>query len=168
MAEQENKPAETTGKEVSEPKSGQFLSAFDEFDQWLDEMRRNWVSPLLFGRPWPETAGSVFGGRIPRVDVIDRETEICVKAELPGVSKEDLDISLQESTLTIKATTKREETEEKGQYQRRETSRGEFQRTLRLPGPVLSDQAKATFKDGVLELVLPKAPGFQRQSIKVE
>lgn len=167
MANETNKPAETTGKEVSESKQGQFLSAFDEFDQWLDDVRRNWMPPFFLGRNWPEP-GSVFGGRIPRVDVIDREDEICVKAELPGVSKENLEVSLQESVLTIKATTQKEETEEKGQYHRRETSRGEFQRTLRLPGPVQSDQAKATFKDGILELILPKAPGFKRQSIKVE
>lgn len=167
MANEANQPAETTGKEAPESKPGQFLSAFDDFDQWLDDVRRNWMHPLFFGRNWPEAA-SVFAGRIPRVDVIDRDDEICVKAELPGVSKENLDVSLQESTLTIKATTLKEATEEKGQYHRRETSRGEFQRTLRLPGPVQSDQAKASFKDGILELTLPKAPGFQRQSIKVE
>jgi HSP20 family protein len=167
MAEQENKPAETTGKEVSESRTGQFLSPFDDFDQWFDEIRRNWMHPLFFGRNWPE-AGSVFGGRVPRVDVIDRDDEVCVRAELPGVTKDNLDVSLQESVLTIRATTQKEEREEKGLFHRREMSRGEFQRTLRLPGPVQSDQVKATFKDGVLELILPKAPGFKRQSIKVE
>jgi HSP20 family protein len=167
MTEPTNAPAESAGQEPSQPKTGQILSVVDEFDQWLDEMRRAWMNPLLFGRHWPE-AGTVFGGRIPRIDVIDREGEICVKAELPGVGKDDLDISLQDNALTIKATTRKEETQEQGQYHRRETSRGEFLRTIRLPGPVLADQARASFKDGILDLTLPKAPGFQRQSIKVQ
>jgi HSP20 family protein len=139
----------------------------DEFDQWLDEVRRNWLSPFFFGRTFPD-ASSVFGGRLPRVDVIDRENEVFVRAELPGVTKENLDVSLHESTLTIRASTQKEEQEEKGQFYRRELSRGEFQRTIRLPGPVESEHAQASFKDGILELTLPKAPGFKRQTIKVE
>jgi HSP20 family protein len=125
------------------------------------------MQPFFWGRTWPD-AGSLFGGRLPRVDVIDRENEFCVRAELPGVTKENLDVSLNENTVTLRATTQKEEQEEKGQYYRRETSRGEFQRTVRLPGTVEGDKAKATFKDGVLELIVPKAPGFKRQSIKVE
>ncbi len=167
MANETNQPTQTAGKEVSQPSRGQFLSPLDEFDQWLDEVRRNWLSPFWLGRNFPD-AGSVFGGRWPRVDVIDREDEVFVRAELPGVSKENLDVSVNENTLSIRATTQKEEKEEKGQYHRRELSRGEFQRTVRLPGPIESEKAKATFKDGILELTLPKAPGFKRQTIKVE
>lgn len=167
MASEENKPAETPGKEVTQPQRGQFLSQIDEFDQWLDDIRRNWMQPFFLGRTWPDV-GSVFGGRVPRVDVVDRENEFCIRAELPGVSKENLDVSLNENTVTLRATTQKEEQEEKGQYYRRETSRGEFQRTVRLPGTVEGDKAKATFKDGILELIVPKAPGFKRQSIKIE
>lgn len=167
MANEASKPAESTGKEVSQTREGQFLSPFDEFDQWFDDARRHWLQPLLFGRRWPEM-GSVFGGRMPRVDVIDREGEFCVRAELPGVSKDDLEVSLQENTVTLRAAMQTEQKEEEGQYYRREMSRGEFQRTLRLPAPVQSENAKATFKDGILELTLPKAPGFKRQTVKVE
>jgi HSP20 family protein len=171
MATQDTQPTESVGKQVSQqPQPGQYLSPFDDLDQWLDELRRNWMAPMpaLFGRHWPEAA-SVFGaGRPPKVDVIDRDNEYCVRAELPGVSKENLDVSLHENTVTLRATAQREETEEKGQYHRREMSRGEFQRTLRLPGPVEGDNAKASFKDGILELTIPKAPGVKRQSIKVE
>ncbi|MGZ8215980.1 Hsp20/alpha crystallin family protein [Methylomagnum sp.] len=172
MATQDIKPTETTGKEVpqSQPQSGQFLSSLDDFDQWLDEMRRQWLTPMpaLFGRHWPEAVAAFGAGRLPRVDVIDRDTEFCVRAELPGVSKENLDVSLHENTVTLRATTQKEETEEKGQYHRREMSRGEFQRTVRLSGAVEGDNAKAVFKDGILELTIPKAPGVKRQPIKVE
>ena len=166
MANETTPSPQTPSKEV-QPQRGQFLSPFDELDQWLDEVRRNWLSPFFWGRSFPE-AGSVFGSRLPRVDVIDRENEIFIRAELPGVSKENLEVSLHEGILTLSASTQKEEQEEKGQYYRRELSRGEFQRTIRLPGPVESEKAKASFKDGILELTLPKAPGFKRQTIKVE
>lgn len=169
MTSETNPPVETgERKEVSPNPRGQLLSQLDEFDQWFDDIRRNWMSPLVFGRGgWPEV-GAMLGGRMPRVDVIERDNEYCIRAELPGVSKEDLDVALNENVLTIRATTRKEEQEEKGQYYRRETSRGEFQRTVRLPGMVDSDQTKATFKDGVLELIVPKAPDVKRRAIKVE
>ncbi|MVF24257.1 Hsp20/alpha crystallin family protein [Methylocaldum sp. BRCS4] len=155
-----------TGKEITQPQQGQWLSPFDELDQWLDEIRRNWMQPF-FGRGWPE-AGAMFGSRMPRVDIVDRDQEFVVRAELPGVSKENLDVSLSENVLTIRASARREEQEEKGQYFRRELSQGEFLRTIRLPGPIEGAQTKATFKDGILELVVPKAAGTQRQTIKIE
>jgi HSP20 family protein len=156
----------TSGQEVTQPQRGHFLSPLDEFDQWFDEVRRNWMQPF-FGRGWPE-AGAMFGTRMPRVDVIDRDQEFVVRAELPGITKDNLDVSLTENVLTIHASTRHEDQEEKGQYFRRELSQGEFQRIIRLPTPVQGDQTKASFKDGILELVLPKAAGAQRQTIKIE
>jgi HSP20 family protein len=146
---------------------GQLQSYFEDVDQWFDELRRQWLQPLFMGRNWPEPA-SVFAGRMPRVDVIDRDEEFLVRAELPGVSKDNLELQLQENLLLLRATTRTEEKEEKGQYFRHETSRGEFQRVIRLPGTVDADQARATFKDGILELVLPKQPGAKRRTIAVE
>jgi len=156
----------TSGQEVTQPQRGQFLSSLDEFDQWLDEVRRNWMQPF-FGRGWPE-AGAMFGSRMPRVDVIDRDQEFVVRAELPGITKDNLDVSLTENVLTIRASTRHEDQEEKGQFFRRELSQGEFQRIIRLPAPIQGDQTKASFKDGILELVLPKAAGSQRQTIKID
>jgi HSP20 family protein len=140
---------------------------FSEFDQWFDDVRRNWMSPLLLGRGWPDITTSVIP-RMPRVDVIDRADEICVRAELPGVDKSHLEVTLNEDALSIHATRHTEETEEKGLYHRREMSHGEFTRTLRLPCPVESEKAKAKFQDGILDLTLPKSPGFRPRTIKVE
>lgn len=168
MTTQDPKPVSaTSGKDLSKTQREQFLSPLDDIDQWFDEMRRNWMHPFFMGRGFPEVV-SPFGGRAPRMDVIDRDNEICVRAEIPGVSKDDLEVSLHENEVTIRATTQKEHTEEKGQYYRREMSRGEFQRTVRLPGTVDGEQAKASFKDGVLELIIPKLAGSKRQSIKVE
>lgn len=110
----------------------------------------------------------VFEGRMPRIDVVDRENELLVRAELPGVDKKDLDISLGENSLTIKATASHEETQESGDYHRREISRGAFVRTLPLPAFVDGDKAKANFKDGILELTLPKIEQSKRRRIKVQ
>lgn len=105
---------------------------------------------------------------MPKVDVIDRDDEVVVRAEIPGVAKDDLDISVTDNTVTIKGETKRESKEEKGDYYRCEISRGTFARTLPLPANVDSDSAKAKFEDGVLELTIPKVEKAKRRTIKVD
>ena len=150
------------------PSRGPLQHYFEDVDQWFDELRRQWLQPLFPVPNWLEPSASRAAGRMPRVDVIDRDTEFLVRAELPGVTKDNLELTMQENTLLLRAVSQTEETEEKGQYFRRETSRGEFQRLIRLPGPVDVDQARANFKDGILELVLPKQPGAQRKSIPVQ
>ena len=92
----------------------------------------------------------------PRVDVIDREDELVVRAETPGIDKDDLEVSVSEGSVTIKGATRREEKEEKGEYHRCEIMRGTFSRSVALPAEVDADAAQATFKDGVLELTPPK------------
>jgi HSP20 family protein len=104
---------------------------------------------------------------MPKIDIIEGDNEIKVHAALPGVKKEDLDVSLTNQTVTIRSSTKQEEKQESGEYYRREISRGEFQRTVSLPCQVDSDQAKASFKDGILELVMPKLEKTQRKSIEI-
>ncbi len=169
MAKKDEKET-TVGKELQTPApTSQLLGPLDEIDQWFDEFfPRGWMRPIFRrGLPWPEME-TAFGGKFPKVDVIDRDTEIVVRAELPGVSKEDLDVSLSDNTLTLRAHTQHEKHEEKGHYHRREISRGEFQRSLRLPANVEGDKTKASFKDGILEMVIPKTAASKRQTIKVE
>jgi len=171
MAKKDEKET-TSSKELQTTVPSQSLmSPFEEIDQWFEDFfPRGWMQPFFhpfFRRGWPELE-SAFGGKVPKVDVIDRDTEIVVRAELPGVKKDDLEVSLSDNTLTIRARTQSEKEEEKGHYHRREMSRGEFQRSLRLPANVLGDQTKANFKDGILELVVPKTAGSKRQTIKVE
>jgi HSP20 family protein len=147
------------------------LSPFADFDRFFDEaLGGRW--PSLFRRDWPAIPEMrpPFEGRWPKVDVIDREAELVVRAELPGVKKEDLEVTMTDNTVTIKASTQteKEEKEEKGQYFRRETSRGEFVRTVPLPAEVNGEGTKAVFKDGVLELTMPKVKKSPRKSVKVE
>ena len=165
-----DKEKNTASKEIQPSDKGRVLSPFEEMDHWFDDafFHPGWMHP--YRHRWPNWGdfGSAFKGRIPKVDVIDRESEIVIHAELPGVNKDDLDVSITENTISIRATTKHEEREEKGEYFRREMSRGEFQRTIPLPVNVDAENAKASFKNGIMELTLPKVKSAKRKNIKVE
>jgi len=155
-------------QEIQKATPARALSPFDEMDRMFDGFfRRGVMRPWRFDWPsFPEMALPEMN--IPKVDVVDRENEVLVKAEIPGVDKKDIDISVGEDTVTIKGETRREEKEEKGDYYRCEISRGSFSRTVALPAVVNGAGAKASFKDGVLELTLPKTEKAKRHSVKVE
>jgi len=166
MAKEEK---EQSKQEVQKVEPARTLSPFEEMERMFEGyFPRGWMHPFRWERPsWGELAAP-FEGKMPRVDIVDRDNELVVKAELPGVDKKDLDISMTENTVTIKGSTSHEEKEEKGDYYRSEMSRGSYSRTLALPSDVEADKAKAKFKDGVLELTLPKLKKAKRRSVKVE
>ena len=143
------------------------LSPFEEMDQLFNHfMRRGWMHPWRF--EWPNISETALPGmKLPKVDVIDREAEVLVKAELPGVDKKDIDISVGEDSLTIRGETRHEEKEEKGDYYRSEITRGSFSRTVALPATVDAAGAKAAMDNGVLEITLPKVEKAKRRSIPV-
>ena len=164
-----DKKKDTDSKKIQPLEKEQVLSPFEDMDHWMDDFfHPGWMHP--YRQRWPNWGdfGEVFKGRVPKVDVIDRENEIIIHAELPGVNKDDLDVTMTENTVSIRATTKQEKKEEKGEYFRREMSRGEFQRTIPLPVNVDAENAKASFKDGIMELKLPKVKKTKRKTIKVE
>lgn len=105
---------------------------------------------------------------MPKVDVIDRDDEVVIRADVPGVDKDDLEVSVSNNTVTIMGETKREEKEEKGDFYRCEISRGAFARTVPLPGDVDIDNVKARFKAGVLELTMPKIEKSRRRSVEID
>lgn len=129
---------------------------------------RSWMSPFRMDWPSRGEMGLPFEGRVPRVDVVDREHEILIRAEVPGVDKKDLEISATGDTVTLRGTTSHEQKEEREDFYRSEISRGSFSRTVALPAEVDDSKAKATFKDGILELTLPKSERAKRRRIKVE
>ena len=142
-------------------------SPWDEMDRFFEGAFPR--GQFRFGRwPWPEWTPR-FESRFPAVDVIDRPDHIVVRAEVPGVKKEDLDVSVSDNQVTIRATSKiEEEKKEEGEYYRREMRQGEYSRSIGLPADVDSAEARASFKDGILELTLPKTAPSKRHSIKVE
>ena len=164
-----DKKKDKESKQIQPSDKERVLSPFGEMDHWFDDfLQPGWMHP--YRHRWPNWGdfGPAFKGRMPKVDVIDRESEIVIHAELPGVNKDNLDVSMTENTVSIRATTKHEEKEEKGEYFRREMSRGVFQRTIPLPVNVDAENAKASFKDGIMELTLPKVKSAKRKNIKVE
>lgn len=175
MAKDEKKESKKSkeSKEMQTKGAGRALSPYEEMDRMFDRMLqgffpRGWMRPFRTDWPaWGELAAPLELG-MPKVDVIDRDNEVVVRADIPGVRRENLDVSVSENMVTIKGETKHEEKEEKGNYYRRETSRGTFSRTIALPSYVSSDECKATFKDGVLELTLPKLEKAKRRTIKID
>jgi HSP20 family protein len=163
---------EKKGKEVTVSKGREIqkvptrmLSPFDEMERFFDDFwGRGWLRP--FRREWPALAE--LPAAMPRVDVIDRDAEVVVRAEAPGYDKDEIEVSVSGNLVTLKGETKKEEKEEKGDYHRWEISRGAFARTVSLPAEVDDSKAKATLKDGVLELVLPKVEKSRRKSIRID
>jgi len=167
MARKAGKRKQEKALRMRNPEIG--ISPWNEIERWLERSgRRDWMRPGFWDWPrYPEIPG-VFGNGKPKVDVIDRDSEIVVRAELPGVTKADLDVRVSADSITLKAHTSHEEKEEKGEYYRREMSYGEFQRTIALPHAVDGENARATFKDGVLEVTLPKVGKTSRNKVIVE
>ena len=171
--ETENDVTVTTEKQkMTKAPEERMPTPFDEmereFERWFGRFGHGWMRPFQWGRRfWPDLS-MPFEGMTPSVDVIDRDAEVLVRAELPGVDKKDLEVTLSEDTLTIKGSTKTEKEQEKGDYHCREVSSGAFSRSIRLPAAVDGDKVSSSFKDGILELTLPKIKKTTRHTIKVE
>jgi len=104
----------------------------------------------------------------PRIDVAETKDALTVKAEIPGVKQEDIQLSFQDGVLTIKGE-KQDEKEEKDQYFHRvERSYGSFMRSMRLPAPVDAGKVTASFKNGVLTVMLPKTTEAKGTTIPIK
>ncbi len=130
------------------------------FADFLEPYPRRWRRLL----PRTTEAGVV----VPNIDMYDRKKEIVLKAELPGMEKKDIDISITKDTLTLKGEIRKDEEVKEESYYCCERSYGSFTRTMSLPSEVDSEKTKATFKNGVLEIVLPKKEEAMAKEIKVD
>ena len=104
----------------------------------------------------------------PLVDVHETKDSILLQVELPGVKQEDIQVSIEGDTLTLKGERKRETEVKEDQYHRVERSYGHFERRILLPSVVDSGRVKATYRDGVLGIQLPKKEEAKPKEIKVE
>jgi len=102
------------------------------------------------------------------LDVHESNDDVTVRASIPGVKPEDIDISITGDTLTIKGETHEEKETEEGNYHMRERRYGAFQRSTSLPTLVNADKAQAEFENGVLTLTLPKVEAVKPKSIKIK
>ena len=124
----------------------------------------------LFEAPLAEWARSSRGlrGWAPALDLREDKDSFILSAELPGMKKEDINISLQDGNLSISGERKSEKKLENAEVYRAERFVGRFQRTVVLPAPVASDKVKAQYKDGVLTVTLPKTEEARPKQIDVQ
>ena len=104
----------------------------------------------------------------PTVDLYEEKDDIVVKAELPGLEKDDIEVNLSDNRLTIRGEKKQEEEVKRENYYRSERSYGSFSRTLELPREVQTDKVKAAFKNGILEIRLPKTEEAKKKETKIK
>lgn len=109
-----------------------------------------------------------WGEALPQVDIIDREAELVVRAAVPGFSKDEIEVTSTSDAVTIRGQSRAEEAEEKGEFYRKEIRCEDFLRTVHLPTQVDDTKAKASYHDGVLEVVLPKVERSTRHTLKIE
>ncbi len=142
-------------------------SPFEEMERWFDELMRRPFS--FFGPSWfPRVRMPEFEEISPSVDIYEEGDDVVVKAELPGMKKDDIEVTITDDTITISGEKKREEKVEKKNYYRYERSFGSFTRSFRIPVDVQTDKAQASFKDGVLEIKIPKTEEAKRRTKKLQ
>ena len=151
------------GNEIAVRQDNSNTTVYDQFNQMFDEFFENsWMTP------WSERFGDRFNEFSPRVNVTEREKEFELTAELPGLSENDIDITLNRDAITLKGE-KKQETEDKGDnFYRMERSYGKFSRTIPLPtGVIDNEKVDAEFKNGILTITLPKREDAQPVSRRI-
>jgi HSP20 family protein len=134
------------------------LSVRDEMNRLFNE---------FFGRTEGQEDTWWAGAWVPPVDLYETDDALILTAELPGFAKDDVNVEIKDSTLTLKGQRSRETEAKEEQYRRRERAYGSFQRSLLLPTAVDTEKVTATYKDGILELRLPKSEAAKPKRIAI-
>ncbi len=151
--------------ELSTWKPFRALEPFRDFDRMKMEMDRLWNS---FSEGVLRRKTDEDGGWLPSLDISETKDDLVVKAELPGMDPKDIDILLSDGSLTIKGEKKQEREEKEENYHFIERSYGSFSRSVRLPKEVKHDKVNASFKNGVLKIVLPKSEEAKKKEVKIK
>ncbi|MEE9137362.1 MAG: Hsp20/alpha crystallin family protein [candidate division NC10 bacterium] len=130
--------------------------------------RMNQIFEQTLARSRGDREGVVASAWSPPVDIYETAESLVLRAELPGLSKEDIDIQVRDNRLTLKGERWHEKEVKQENYLRVERAYGTFQRAFVLPTDIQFDKIRATFKDGVMEVNIPKAEAAKPQHIKVE
>ena len=138
----------------------------DEVDRWFGRMGldRGWTSPST----WLSRAGEQFGDWMPAIDAFQRGNEFVVRADVPGMTRTDVSVEIGDDALTIRGERKHEHKEDRDGVFWSERSHGSFSRVVPLPPGAISDSAKATFTNGVLEVIVQAPSQDARRGRKVD
>jgi len=162
MEETVAKNKQTT--ELVKREAPKMLSPFSEMEHMMENFIRRPFS--MFPTVWPKT-DFMAEEMSPAVDIYEEDDSIVAKVELPGMKKEDISVELSNGILKITGEKKREEKVEKKNYYRIERSSGTFERRISLPVDTQTDKAKASFKDGVLQIKIPKSEEAKKKERKI-
>jgi HSP20 family protein len=158
----------TKTRELTKTTPQRELGLLEDMDRMFEGFfRRGWLRP--FHELWPEMEHleEAVGFRAPRVEMIDEEAELLVRAELPGIRREDLQVEMTEGMLTIRGEKRREERSDESNVLKSEIVHGVFSRTLSVPTGVDAELVKAEFENGVLTVHLPKLEKTERRQIEI-
>jgi HSP20 family protein len=133
----------------------------DEVDRMFDDVGRRWIGvPGMRGR----TTADVWA---PEIEVFQKNNEVVIKADLPGLKRDEVNVEITDDALTIQGERRRETEEEREGVYRSERSYGSFYRVIPLPEGAITEQAKATFRDGVLEITMPAPPTAKGRRLEI-
>ena len=147
--------------ELWRPRSGlarRGTEAFRPFDDLVSRMFDDWLTPR---------GGGEARGWSPAVDMIDRKDEIVLRADLPGLDQKDIQVNVDNGALTIRGNRQGEREAKEEEYYCCERWAGSFSRTMTLPPGIDPDKINATFKNGVLEVHVPKSPQAAAKTIEI-
>lgn len=151
-------------KELVKREGARSVPTFWDKENWFDDFLRR---PFpVFG--FPSLKFPVTEEIVPSIDIFEDKGDVVVKAELPGIKKEDIDITLTDDTITIAGEKKKEEEVKKKDYYTWECSYGSFNRTFSLPTEVQAEKVKTKFKDGILEVRMPKSEEAKKKEKKIK
>ncbi len=159
-------------KALVKPEPSRALSPFEVMDQRFAQMERMFDD--LFRRPFsllsprwtaPELAAA--GEISPLIDVFEEGDDVVIKAELPGMKKDDISVDFSDGTVIISGEKRQEEKIEKKDYHMIERTYGSFTRSVRMPVEVQAEKTKATFRDGILEIRVPRTEEAKKKERKI-
>ena len=149
----------STGVDTSPSRTLQRMA--DEMDRIFENFGfgRRWMSPF-----WSESSTDLWA---PEIDVFQKNDQLTIQADLPGMKREDVSVEISEGAITIQGERKRETEEEREGVYRSERSYGSFYRVVPLPEGAIADEAKATFRDGVLQITMPAPPASKGRRLDI-
>ncbi|MGM0404794.1 MAG: Hsp20/alpha crystallin family protein [Thermoplasmatota archaeon] len=170
--DKEIKEREDEEKGLAERQSEWFYRPLEEMDRMFEDIDKTFKR--FFGQPLMRRGRDRFmpsfetGFRSPALDIRDLGDQYSIQAEIPGLDKDDIELEITEDKLTIKAEKEQEKKEEGEDYVRRERGYRSFYRELPLSDEVISEETKASYKKGVLDIRIPKKEKEKKEGIKVD
>lgn len=158
------------GTELAAPLGSRLFGPLEEAERLMERlMPNNWMRSMHWNWPlWGALEENWNESRVPSLEILDRDQDMLMRVEMPGVERKDVSVSLTDHTLCIEGQVTHTERVSRGESYRSEIRHGNFVRKLSIPDIVDPGKITASLKDGILEVVLPKLESLQRRAIPVK